>query len=58
MVLGEDSRFGRLPVGAVTLVSDRSLDESVLSKLRIENPGLLAEIERFLAAAAEGVLAS
>lgn len=58
VVLREDSRFGRLPVGAVTLVSDKDLKESVLEKLRSEDPMLLAEIERFLASAAADVLAS
>jgi hypothetical protein len=58
VVLREDSKFGRLPVGAVTLVSDKDLKESVLEKLRSEDPMLLAEIERFLASAAADVLAS
>lgn len=58
VVLDEGSQFGRLPVGAVTLVSNRPLEESVLEKLRTEDDELLAEIERFLASAAETVLAS
>lgn len=56
VVLEEHPTFGRLPVGAVTLVSDRDLKESVLGRLRAENPELLGWIERYLAAAAEGAL--
>lgn len=40
------------------MVSDKDLKESVLEKLRSEDPMLLAEIERFLASAAADVLAS
>jgi SIR2-like domain len=58
VVLGEDSGYGRLPVGAVTLVSDRALEKSVLGRLREENPRLLTEIERFLSDAAADLLAS
>jgi hypothetical protein len=58
VVLREDSSYGRLPVGAVTLVSDRALGESVLGRLREENPGLLVEVERFLSDAAADLLAS
>lgn len=58
VVLREDSNYGRLPVGAVTLVSDRPLEESVLGRLREEDPRLLVEIERFLSHAAADLLAS
>jgi hypothetical protein len=58
VVLGEGSPFGRLPVGAVTLVSDRKLEQSALGKLRVQAPGLLAEIGQFLATSAAAVLGS
>jgi hypothetical protein len=57
VVLEEHEKFGRLPVGAVSLVSDRDLEESVLGSLQAEDPELLGEIERFLATAAEKALA-
>jgi hypothetical protein len=52
----DDERYGRLPVGAVTLVSSRDLDESVLGKMRTEDEGFLRDLERFLASAAESAL--
>jgi hypothetical protein len=53
-VMIEESRiWGRLPVGAVTLVSDRDREESVLATLDTE---LMGEIERFLATVASGAL--
>lgn len=57
VVLEGHEEFGRLPVGAVTLVSDHELETSVLGKLRKEDPDLLGEIERYLATAAEKALA-
>jgi hypothetical protein len=57
VVLEEHEEFGRLPVGAVTLVSDRDMRESVLGRIRADDPELLGEIERFLATAAERALA-
>jgi hypothetical protein len=57
VVLEEHKKFGRLPVGAVTLVSDRDLHESVLGRLQARDHELLGEIERFLATAAEKALA-
>jgi hypothetical protein len=56
VVLEDDEVYGRLPVGAVTLVSNRDLDESVLGKLRSEDEALLRKLERFLATAAEVAL--
>lgn len=53
VVLEDDRDYGRLPVGAVTLVSNRDLEESVLGRLRHENEALLRKVERFLASAAE-----
>ena len=53
VMIEEDPVFGRLPVGAVTLVSDRPHDESVLSQLKGQ---LLGEIEDFLAAVASDAL--
>jgi hypothetical protein len=56
VVLEDDKEYGRLPVGAVTLVSSRDLDESVLGKLRARDEDFLRELERFLATAAESAL--
>ncbi|HKH64632.1 MAG TPA: SIR2 family protein [Solirubrobacterales bacterium] len=53
VVLEEHEEFGRLPIGAVSLVSDKDLDASVLGELRKVDSDLLMEIERFLATAAE-----
>ena len=59
VVLEDDSVYGRLPVGAVTLVSDCSMSKSVLRKVGEDDRGheLLSDIERFLAEVAEGALA-
>jgi len=53
VMIEEDPVFGRLPVGAVTLVSDRPQEESVLNQLKGQ---LLGEIEDFLAAVASDAL--
>ncbi|HKO37156.1 MAG TPA: SIR2 family protein [Solirubrobacterales bacterium] len=53
VMIEEDPVLGRLPVGAVTLVSDRSQEESVLSQLEDQ---LLNEIEDFLTAVASDAL--
>lgn len=53
VMIEDDPELGRLPVGAVTLVSDRSQEESVLSRLKGQ---LLGEIEDFLTAVASDAL--
>lgn len=56
VILEDDVAYGRLPVGAVTLVSNRGLEESILGRLRNENELLLRSVERFLSSAAEFAL--
>jgi len=53
VVLEEHDEFGRLPIGAVSLISDKDISASVLNRLRKDDSELLMEIERFLATAAE-----
>jgi hypothetical protein len=55
-ILLEDEVHGRLPVGAITLVSDLDPDDGVLHKLQKDDRELLQRVERFLAAAAAEVL--
>ncbi len=56
VVLEDDGEYGRLPVGAVTLVSSRDLEDSVLGELRTDDADFLRDLERFLATAAESAL--
>jgi len=55
-VLLEDEVHGRLPVGAITLVSDLDPKDGILHKLQKEDRELLQRVERFLAEAGSKVL--
>jgi hypothetical protein len=55
-VLLEDGVHGRLPVGAITLVSDLDPKDGILHKLQKDDRELLQRVERFLARGGRKVL--